>query len=180
MSSPTSSLSLSSLQTVALPTITALFGALAFLGGTYHFTSPIDSAKMFGLTYPTTSSSTDKKTQAWQKAYVKVHGIRNMASGISSMGLMGFLYLSKFCRDSPVAAQAVRKCIGICLVAGTVAAVGDGYILSRFVREARDEKAEDDDGAGKDKSIALAEEKSKGHMMMGLPILAIGLGWFFS
>lgn len=63
---------------------------------------------------------------------IHVYGIRNLGVGLSTLGLTAFWKLSPTCRMSPLAADAAKKCLGICMMFGTLVALGDAWIVRQF------------------------------------------------
>lgn len=156
-----------------VPVVSASLFALSIFGGLYNFSDPIEGAKMFGIAIPASESAGTKSSSAitaTEKAYIKVHGIRNLVNGIGSLGVIAFLRYSSLCQNSPVATEAVRKSLGIMMVAGSLVALVDGLILKQFADEA---------GLSND-TVELASAKSQGHMFTALPILALGFGWLYT
>lgn len=121
-----------------------------------NFSDPANGAKLFGLT-------TAPSPSPIEKALIQVHGIRNIASGSSLLGLGSYYFFSKRCRD-PVAANTVRKCIGITFLVGSLVGFGDGWILGQFAR----------DGSVTGEVEVLAMDKSKGHTTLAVPIAMLG------
>jgi hypothetical protein len=151
----------------ALPIFTGLLGLLGLGGGIYNFIDPHGGAKGFGLIAPT---SNQPHAAAFQQAYVRIHGLRNAGVGLTNLALLLYLQFSDVCQTSPVAAAAVRKCLGIGLTLGTLVGLGDAWILRRFEGSAGVE------GEAK----TLAAEKSTAHALTSLVILSVGLGWLYT
>ncbi|ETN47060.1 uncharacterized protein HMPREF1541_01250 [Cyphellophora europaea CBS 101466] len=163
MSSINSSLSLSSLRP-ALPIFTGLLGVVALGGGAYNFVSPLEGAKGFGLLAPAKDAA---HADAFQEAYIRVHGIRNIGTGLSTLTLVLMWQFSDLCRTSPIAALAVKRCMGISLVLGTTVGLGDAWILKQYAESP---------GVGQE-AVALARGKSTAHAVTALVIASVGLGW---
>ena len=151
-----------------LPILTATLSSLAIGGGIYNFQNPSEGAKVFGILL--SDSKPSSSPTPIEEAYIKVHGIRNLATGLSGLSLLAFLQFSNITTASPVAAAAVRKAIGITFVVGTVVGLGDAWILSQLAqREGVSGEAE-----------RLATEKSMGHAFMAFPIAALGAAWLYA
>lgn len=153
---------------LSLPYITASLGVLALLGGAMNFTNPIEGAKMFGITLSADSKPTSSPT-ATETAYIRIHGIRNIAAGLTNIALCAFYRFSTMTRTSPIAAEVVRTCIGISLLVGSGVAVGDGFVLNQFARDV--------EGTDMGEVGNYAQEKGSGHVLTGVPIAVLGLGW---
>lgn len=166
MSSTTSSLSLSSLRP-ALPVFTGLMGLLGLGGGIYNFADPVEGAKGFGLIAP---SGTGSHAAAFETAYIRIHGIRNLGMGLVNLGLVLYWQYSDLCRTSPIAATAVQRVLGISFLLGTIVGLGDAWILKQFA-----------DSPGVEAEAAnLGREKSQGHAVMAVAIASLGLGWLYA
>jgi hypothetical protein len=150
----------------ALPVFSGLLSLLALGGGIYNFIEPREGAKAFGLIAQSGSSS---HTTAFETAYIRIHGIRNIGNGLVNISLLLYLQFSDLCQTSPIAASTVKKCIGIGLTLGTVVGLGDAWILKQFA-----DSPEVDGDAAK-----LAAAKSTGHALTSGVILGLGLCWFY-
>lgn len=148
------------LQTAALPTFTTLLGLLSLGGGIYNFANPAAGATGFGLTPPNITS-----TSPFETAYIRVHGIRNIAGGLTNLALISFWQFSGFCRDNPAAAAAVRRCLGLSLTIGTVVGLGDAWIVGRYAKDVEEGEVKE-----------TAKGKSMGHAGMAVVIAGVGLG----
>lgn len=149
------------------PVIAALFGAMGFGGGVYNLREPFEGARMFGLIAPAEKAdvSSTPESRAWQKAYVGVHGIRNIGNALSMLGLLTLWHYA----PTPEAANAIKRCLGCCLIAGTTVALGDGYLLTRFSKEK---------GVSKE-AADLSAKVGKQHTFIAFPILALGISFFY-
>lgn len=159
----------------ALPVLSASLYTLALMPALYDYSNPAEGAKLFGITIPASSDPTKSATggdtiTATEKALIQVHGIRNFANGAGGLGLLAMLYFSPLCKNSPAAAEAIRKCIGILFVVGSTVGFTDGWILKQF------EQADGISGEAKE----LASKQSQGHSVTAVLILALGLGWIYS
>lgn len=155
-----------SLPASLLPSLVGVLSTAGLLGGIYNFAAPLEGARGFGL-LPT---SPPNQLTAFQKAYIRIHGIRNIGIGLGNFSLLTYWYLS----DSPIVRDTVRRCIGWGLVMGTVVGMGDAYILKAYAGEL----TEASDSGEKDVKEAkdLATSKGTAHAITGLIILGVGFG----
>lgn len=154
---------------IAVPITSALFGFLGLGGGLFTFLSPRrDAATMFGILPPTTLSS-KSEADGRQRAYIQIHGIRNIAGGLNLIALTSFWRFSTICQSSPAAANAVQKAMAILLGIGVIVGVGDGLLLRNYL--------ESDGLSGEAKELAAS--KSKGHFGIMVPVLALAAGWWY-
>lgn len=161
------------LPTATLPVLVGVLSSLALLGGAYNFAAPLEGAKAFGLL----PADGGKKTpSAFETAYIRVHGIRNIGVGLGNAGLLLYWLFSDTCRQSVVAEQVVRRCLGIGLVTGTVVGMGDAWILNQYYQDIESEVGQQGDKSGLKEARELASAKSKGHAFTAVGILAVGLG----
>lgn len=161
--------------TIAVPVTTALFGFMALGGGAWTFLSPgADAARLFGIVLPRSIAGAStipaaEEAENRQRAYIRIHGIRNFASGAGLLGLTAFWTLSSLCRDSPAASEAVKKSFGILLATGSLVGLADGYILSEY-KESKGLSSEGQE---------VATKQSQGHFLTALPIMALAASWWF-
>lgn len=94
----------------ALPILTGGLCTLGIGGGLYNFQNPAAGAKMFGI-LRSGSSPTPTET-----AYTKIHGVRNLATGITWLSILTYLQYPDLTRTLPVAATGVRRVIGISML----------------------------------------------------------------
>lgn len=153
-----------SLRSPALPILSGLVGTMGIANGLYSFNAPVGSATTFGILVPS-SVGASRELQTWQKSQTRVHGIRNLAGGMSILGIIAFWRFSSICQSSPVAAQAAKNCLGIILLTGSIIGAGDGLIIDQFV------KGQDTSEEAKE----VGNKASRGHLWMSVPILALGL-----
>jgi len=169
MAMSTLGLNLATLRS-ALPLLTGISSLLAIGGGLYDLQAPSQGSKVFGILVSerdSTTSSSSSPTPV-EKAYIQVHGIRTLASGLSCLGLLLFLQFSDLTRTSPAAATAARKAIGIITLAIAPVCLLDSWVLSDL---ARGESLAGD-------TVDLARQKSAAHAFTAIPILALGASWF--
>lgn len=177
MSTSSIGLNMSTLR-YALPILSGALWTLAVVPASYDFINPREGAKLFGLIIPASPNSTKASTSdrdsdgvtPTEKALIRIHGIRNFASGAGGMGLLALLYFSPLCKDSPAAAEAVRKSIGVLLVVGSTVGFTDGWILKQFEQE-RGISAEAKELAGK---------QAQGHTFTAMMIFGLGAAWLYA
>ncbi|KIX96614.1 uncharacterized protein Z520_07880 [Fonsecaea multimorphosa CBS 102226] len=159
---------MASLRTSALPALTGLMGTMGIVTGLYSFRAPVDAETLFGILVPS-SVNASKELSTWQHAQTYTRGLRNFAGGLSIVGITVFWRFSSLCQSSPVAALTAKRCLGIIFLTGSVIGAGDGLIINQFARgEGISEKARE-----------VAKKAGLGHLVMALPILALGLSCFF-
>lgn len=120
----------------SLPYLTSLLGALGVIHGFVSFQNPALGAKSFGI---------DVGDQLTPKdvAYTRVHGVRNIKDGALNIALSSYLVFSSACRSSPLAADVVRRCIGMTLLIRSTVGVVDGWTIGQYMKsEGNKEKAD--------------------------------------
>ncbi|KAF2795754.1 hypothetical protein K505DRAFT_348408 [Melanomma pulvis-pyrius CBS 109.77] len=159
-------------RSLILPTIATLLGLTGVGGGVYTFISAQDAIRSFGLRPPPSSTKTalSKHADAFEQSMIHVYGIRNLGVGLSTLGLTAFWKLSPTCQTSPLAADISKKCLGICMMFGTLVALGDAWIVRQFGKSSELEE----------EARIEASKASTGHALVSVPILATGLTLFFS
>jgi hypothetical protein len=172
----------------AAPTGTAVLNSLGLCVGLYGFLCPgPNAAKLFGILLPpppsrptskrASAAATDHRqteANARQRAWLRIYGIRNIASGLGQLGLVVFWGLSSTCRDSRLARDTVQKVIAVLLATGTCVGVADGWTLGQFVQEG----VEGGEGLCEE-AKKLAAEKKFGHMGMMVLVLGLAAAWWF-
>lgn len=94
----------------------------------------------------------------------------NLATGLAGLGILLYLQFSYVATSSPAAATAVRKVIGITMLAGTIVRLGDSWVLSEFSH-----------GPGLSRSAAdFAGSKSTDHAIMAIPYAVLATAWLLS
>lgn len=154
-----------------LPLLTGISSLLAISGGLYDLRAPTQGSKVFGILVAeedSTSPSPSSPTPV-EKAYIQVHGIRTISSGLSCLGLLLFLQFSDLTRTSPPAATAMRKAVGVITLAIAPVCLLDSWVLAGLARS---------QGLSGD-TVALARQKSAAHAFTAIPIVALGASWFF-
>ncbi|RSL41163.1 hypothetical protein CEP53_012921 [Fusarium sp. AF-6] len=126
---------MTTLNTV-VPALPVLLGLTGISVGIYSFVSPTSAIRMFGLHAP---SPTDKNllsphAEAFQRSVIYTYGIRNIGGGLANLGIFAFWKLSPLCQTNPAASDAVRQCLGICLILGPTVGLGDAWILRKFAK----------------------------------------------
>lgn len=155
-----------------LPLLTGISSLLAISGGLYDLQAPSQGSKVFGILVADEDSNTSSSSPPTpvEKAYIQVHGIRTIASGLSCLGLLLFLHFSDLTRTSPTAATAMRKAIGVITLAIAPVCLLDSWVLAGLAQS---------QGVSGD-TAALARQKSAAHAFTSIPIVALGASWFFS
>uniref|UniRef100_A0A4E9E7L2 Uncharacterized protein n=1 Tax=Gibberella zeae TaxID=5518 RepID=A0A4E9E7L2_GIBZA len=142
-----------------------LFGVTGTSVGIYSFMSPYNAIRLFGLHSVSTEKTTSSDPEAFQKSLIYAFGLRNIGSGLSSLGLFAFWQFSPICQLSPLAAAVTKRCMGICFIFGSLVAAGDAFIVRRFANQ------EHVQGETEEK----ATKASISHAVTGVVILATGL-----
>ncbi|KIW62675.1 hypothetical protein PV04_10828 [Phialophora macrospora] len=165
------STSMSTLRSSALPILTATMGSMGIVNGLYSLTSPSDAETAFGLPVPRSiSDSPTKELPWWQAAQSYARGVRNLAGGLSIVGITALWRFSPLCVASPVARLVAQRCLGVIFLTGSIIGVGDGVVVSRFA-----------EGGGTDQEARqVALKAGWGHLVMAVPILALGIVCFWA
>jgi hypothetical protein len=168
-----------------LPVLAGTLGTLGVLGGIYNIVDPEKGSEAFGLLLPSSSSTTtttssssgstaEKATTparssptetAFQQAYIRVHGLRDLATGLTTLGMVLYWQFSDVCQTSPLAALMLKRYLGVGFVVGSFVGYGDGMILSVFGtwEGVQGEHAE------------LARNKGRAHAVLAVGITALGV-----
>ncbi|EEU36636.1 uncharacterized protein NECHADRAFT_51923 [Fusarium vanettenii 77-13-4] len=157
---------MATLNTV-VPALPVLLGLTGVGVGIYSFVSPLDAIRMFGLRAPSPSDKNlpSAHAEAFQKSAIYIYGIRNIGVGLANLGIFVFWKLSPVCQTNPAASDAVRLCLGICLILGTTVGLGDAWIIRKF--------AKDEGVQGEAKTEAT--KASVNHAITAAVILATGV-----
>ncbi|KAF4997512.1 hypothetical protein FGRMN_3876 [Fusarium graminum] len=152
-----------------------LFGLTGTSIGIYSLVSPYDAIRLYGLQKPSSSSSSRRsssrksssstESDAFQKSLVYSAGIRNIGTGLSTLGLYAFWKFSPICKVSPLAGAITKKCMGICFMFATFVGVGDAVVVRQFANK------DFVQGSAADK----ATKSSISHGISAVLILATGL-----
>ncbi|KAM0250786.1 hypothetical protein ACHAP5_002003 [Fusarium lateritium] len=151
--------------TAVVSALPLLFGLTGTSIGIYSFVSPFDAIRLFGLQNQSSKKTSSTQSEAFQKSLIYASGLRNISTGLSTLGLFAFWQFSPICQVSPLAAAITKKCMGICFMFGTLVGVGDAVLVRQFANK------EFIKGEAKDK----ATQTSIGHGVSAVLILATGL-----
>ncbi|KAF4469095.1 hypothetical protein FALBO_4007 [Fusarium albosuccineum] len=120
----------------AVPAVPVLLSVTGVSVGIYSFVSPNTAIRMFGLPPPAPEKeSTSPHAAAFQRSVVYAYGIRNVGVSIGQLGLLAFWQFSPICRASPLAAAVTKRCLGLCMMLGTVVGLGDAVIIRQFAKD---------------------------------------------
>ncbi|KAI8652468.1 hypothetical protein NCS57_01310800 [Fusarium keratoplasticum] len=157
---------MATLNTV-VPALPVLLGLTGVGVGIYSFVSPTNAIRMFGLRAPSPSDKNlpSPHAEAFQRSAIYTYGIRNIGVGLANLGIFAFWKLSPVCQTNPAASDAVRQCLGICLILGTTVGLGDAWIIRQF--------AKDEGVQGEAKTEAA--KASVSHAVTAAVILATGI-----
>ncbi|KAF5612383.1 uncharacterized protein FSUBG_1460 [Fusarium subglutinans] len=142
-----------------------LFGVTGTSIGIYSFVSPYNAMRLFGLHAPAADKTSSSQSEAFQKSLIYATGLRNIGTGLSTLGLYAFWQFSPICQVSPLAAAVTKKCLGICFMFGTFVGVGDAVIVRQFANK------EYVEGEAEEKAV----NASISHGITAVIILATGL-----
>lgn len=142
-----------------LPSLTLLLGTGGLAGGLLTINNPPQGSKLFGVPLSPNTASPTVAT-----AYIRTLGARNALSGLSLLTLTGLYGLAKFQSDVPVAAVAVKRCIGVVLAWGMCVGLSDSWVIGQYIDEAGIDEEE-------------VREKAAGHMWVAPVVGLLGLGW---
>ncbi|KXH60622.1 hypothetical protein CNYM01_00099 [Colletotrichum nymphaeae SA-01] len=149
----------------ALPLFTGLLALLGAADGALNLAKPECGAATFGLVPPPRDTVTPAQFDAFHHALIKVKGARNLHMSSCILGLVLYGQFSDVCRASPLAATAVRRCLGIVLMLGSGVGFSGAAVVSEYMESS---------GAS-DEAVAVGRAKVKGHLIANVPILALGL-----
>ncbi|SCO50903.1 uncharacterized protein FFNC_13479 [Fusarium fujikuroi] len=151
--------------TTVITAFPLLFGVTGTSIGIYSFVSPYNAMRLFGLHAPGTEKTSSFQSEAFQKSLIYATGLRNIGTGLSTLGLYAFWQFSPICQVSPLAAAVTKKCMGICFMLGTFVGVGDAVIVRQFANK------EYVQGEAEEKAVSA----SISHGITAVVILATGL-----
>ncbi|KAF4455767.1 hypothetical protein F53441_1966 [Fusarium austroafricanum] len=160
----------SEIPTTVASTLPLFFGLMGTSVGIYSFVSPFDAIRVFGLHPPASEKASSSHSEAFQKSLIYAYGLRNVGTGLSTLGLYAFWQFSPICQVSPLAAAVTKKCMGLCFMIGTFVGVGDAVIIRQFANK------EDVQGEAEEKAIAA----SISHGVTAVLIFATGLFLYLS
>ncbi|KAF4964751.1 hypothetical protein FSARC_7350 [Fusarium sarcochroum] len=153
------------IPTTVVSALPLLFGLTGTSVGIYSFVSPNNAIRMFGLQGPATEKGSSSHSDALQRSLIYACGLRNIGTGLSTLGLFAFWQFSPICQVSPLAAAVTKKCLGIGFMFGTIVGVGDAVIIRQYAnREFVQGEAEE-----------TAANASISHGVTAVLILATGL-----
>ncbi|KAL2876439.1 hypothetical protein SGCOL_008245 [Colletotrichum sp. CLE4] len=153
----------------ALPLFTGLLALLGAADGCLNLAKPEGGAATFGLVPPPRDTVTPAQFDAFHHALVKVKGARNLHMSSCILALVLYGQFSNVCRASPLAATAVRRCLGIVLMLGSGVGFSGAAVVSEYMGSS-DALSE---------AVAVGRAKVKGHLIANVPILALGLMYLF-
>lgn len=142
---------------IILPGTTTLLGLTALTSGLYSLSAPLTVIKGFGLTPPPSPSSPHAST--FQTSLIHAYAVRNIGSGLSTLGLTLAWYLQREAADREV----VKRCLGVVFVSGSVVAFGDAWLVGKFAGGEVDEEAGE-----------LGRKQAWGHAWAGAIIVVVG------
>jgi hypothetical protein len=123
-----------------LPTITTLLGLTGLTTGllTVLSANPIDAVRPFGLR-PAASNVT-RDNNPFTRALVYTYATRNIGGALTTLGLTTFWQMQP---TNSIAATTARSCLGLSMLLGTVVAVGDAVLVSKFAEDVGGEVGEE-------------------------------------
>lgn len=117
------------------PYFAGVVGSGSLIVGLYSFTSPLSAIRVYG-TRPLTSSprkandaTTEALTTEWTRTLTYTHGVRNTAIGLSIISLCVCYHVE----PSPVAAAAIKRCLGVLVTVGSIIPMGDCMVTARYM-----------------------------------------------
>ncbi|OLN83299.1 hypothetical protein CCHL11_03168 [Colletotrichum chlorophyti] len=149
----------------ALPIFTGLLALLGATDGVVNIIKPELGAASFGLVPPPNASPTPAQLDAFHHALIKVKGARNLHMSSCILALLLFGQFSDICRASPLAATAVRRCVGIVLTLGAGVGFSGAAVVSEYAGSP-DSSAE---------AVEVGRSKAKAHLITNVPIIVLGL-----
>lgn len=138
------------------PYFAGLVGSGSLLVGLYSLFSPLDAIRVYGTKPSVQSPKKDDSVKPeqlsadWTRTLAYAHGVRNTAVGLSIISLCAYYHVE----PSPVAAHAIKRCLGVLVTVGTIIPVGDAVVTARYM--ASQELAEIDRETSKKASAAHA------------------------
>lgn len=121
------------------PYVAGLIGSGSLIVGLYSFVSPLDAIRVYGVR-PSRHAATMTPKEAvssgeaelldeWTRTLAYAHGTRNTASGLASLVVTGLYYRE----PSPVAAKAIKRCLGMLVLVGSIVPIGDTLVTARYM-----------------------------------------------
>ena len=122
------------------PYIAAAVGSGSLIVGLYSFTSPLNAVRVYGTRPLSTTSQPDASdspqhksiSTSWTETLALAHGVRNTATGLSILSLAAYFHAE----PSPVAAEAIKRCLGVVVLVGSIVPVGDSIVTARYMAAA--------------------------------------------
>ncbi|KZL87474.1 hypothetical protein CI238_03907 [Colletotrichum incanum] len=153
----------------ALPLFTGLLALLGAADGVFNLSKPESGAATFGLVPPRRDSVTPAQFDAFHYALIKVKGARNLHMSSCILALVLYGQFSDVCRTSPMAAAAVRRCVGIVLTLGAGVGFSGAAVVTEYL-SSPDASVE---------AVEVGKAKAKAHLVTNVPIIALGLTYLF-
>lgn len=120
------------------PYVAGVVGCGSLIVGLYAFTSPLSAVRVYGTrplsiaAQPTEQDESAKNQSVgteWSQTLSYSLGVRNTATGLSILGLATYYHLE----PSPVAAGAIKRCLGVLVLVGSIIPVGDSIVTARYM-----------------------------------------------
>ena len=127
------------------PYFAALVGSGSLIVGLYAFKSPLAASRVYGTSSVTQdvendnsersdvpdkpTASTHAADKEWTKTLIYAQAVRNVGFGSAIIALAGLYHFE----PSPVAAQAMRRCLGLILCVGSVVPMGDAIVVGNYI-----------------------------------------------
>lgn len=120
------------------PYIAGAVGSGSLIVGLYAFTSPLNVVRVYGTrplsiaarpTEQNESAKIQSTSTSWTETLALAHGVRNTATGLSILSLATYFHLE----PSPVAAGAIKRCLGVLVLVGSIIPVGDSIVTARYM-----------------------------------------------
>jgi hypothetical protein len=119
------------------PYIAGVVGSGSLIVGLYSFVSPLSAIRVYGsrpLADPDSKKSDNSSPSEpliieWTRTLTYAHGVRNTAMGLAIVSLCGFYHIE----PSPVAANAVKRCLGVLVLVGSMIPFGDSVVTARYM-----------------------------------------------
>lgn len=119
------------------PYIAGIVGSGSLIVGLYSFVSPLSAIRVYG-TRPSSGQAQPKKdddsslgslSTEWTRTLAYAHGVRNTAMGLSIISLCAYYHVE----PSPVAANAIKRCLGVLVTVGSIIPMGDAAVTARYM-----------------------------------------------
>lgn len=159
----------SSARPLVAPGLAALLGLTGLSSGIYALAWPLEAVRPFGLHPPLTGVGSN--ASAFQTSLVRVYGLRNIGTGLATLGLAGLWAL----QPEGTAREMVKRCLGLCLSTGSLVAFGDGVVVGRYAEEIKTGS-----GGALARMGEMGRRAAGGHAVAGVIVLGLGLGLLFT